>query len=158
MFESLLCARHCRQVFMNFLSCPWNTRYYCHVFWSFDPSSLLNEWPYVVCSLFINSGHLEAGWCGVRNVGWNGLEPSGAGWARLLCTSSSQQLCFSVGPFLSFLSSGLSSGCLESRFQTTSVAAIVLTGQSPASGVAGHLWMGLPWVSACYPHPERGHL
>lgn len=66
-FESLLCAKHCR-LRMNFLSWPWRTRCHYNVFWSFDPSFLLNQWSCVACSLCVISVHL-----GIREtMGWIG--------------------------------------------------------------------------------------
>lgn len=55
-------------------------RCHCHVFWSFDPSFLLNQWSCVVCSLCIISGHPGIRWCAVGKP-WAGLglEPSGPG-------------------------------------------------------------------------------
>lgn len=70
------------------LSWPWRTRCHYHVFWSFGPSFLLNQWSCVVCPLCVTSGHLGIRWCAVGKP-WAGLglEPPGAGpraGARLL--------------------------------------------------------------------------
>lgn len=49
MFESCLCSRHCKPSTDEFLSWPWSPKCGNHVFWSFDPSFLLNEWSCVLC-------------------------------------------------------------------------------------------------------------
>lgn len=92
---------------MNFLSCPWSTKYHYHVFWSFDPSFLLNGWSCVMFSFVYKhrypSDHRGTRWwCGQGTMGWGGSRAVARLLALCLFLKAALPLC-GTSPCSSFL-------------------------------------------------------